>query len=111
MSLQVLHKFEHDGKIYKFVPDELYETRGSYGYDTPEETKAAEDEEIAKLDSGDWIVLGVIVEEPCTGILPVDGKSLHCECCSVSKETDSVWGVVVDNNPKAWEQFVKDGGL
>jgi hypothetical protein len=61
MSFHVIHKFEYNGKTYKFVPDEDHETRGSYGYDTPEETKAAEDEEIAKLDSGEWTDLGCIV--------------------------------------------------
>jgi hypothetical protein len=157
MSFHVIHKFEYNGKTYKFVPDEDHETRGSYGYDgyvircstdstlywsnkdgwvdnlpsaTPftkaehdafnlpiggewiTETTAAEDEEIAKLESGEWTVLGCIVEEPCSGLPYITEPSAHhCNCCSGSSETDSVWGIVIDNTIAAWEQYVKDGGI
>lgn len=160
--MHTLHKFEYNGKTYKFVPDEDHETRGSYGYDgyvircstdstlywsntdgwvdnlpsaTPftkaehdafnlpiggewiTENTAAEDEEIAKLNSDEWIVLGCIVEEPCGGmedfnrIAADEGSLKHCECCSGSKETDSLWGIVIENSTKAWEQYVIDGGM
>jgi hypothetical protein len=151
-----LHVFEHEGKTYKFYPDEMHETRGSYAYDdyvirlyhddgcywsnkdgwgdlasasvftkTEKETLnlpiggewlnatvAAEDEEIAKLNSGEWIVIGIVVSEPCTGILPVDGKALHCSCCKEHGsmvDGDSCWGIVIENDWKAWEQYAKEG--
>ncbi len=66
----------------RFVYDETHETHGSYGYDTEEETKAAEDEETAKLSSGEWVVLGAIVQHMCG----------HC---GEWRNGDSLWGIVV----------------
>lgn len=148
MSIEILHTFHHRGMRYLFVNDEHHATRGSYGYDTPEETKAAEDEELAKLESGEWVVLGILVSEPCEGVMPVEARTsmsaqcanswhtdtvrdpvcpacratmvaLHCACCNQHKgtdgkswiATDSLWGVVIENDHAKWEQFVKDGGL
>lgn len=70
---------------FRWIEDELYETRGSYGYDTEEETKAAEDEEIAKLRSGEWVAEGCIAE-----LVSV------CDCCDQEKiEAEaSLWGIV-----------------
>jgi hypothetical protein len=95
------HEFDHAGRHYRLILDLDHTTRGSYGYDTPEETKAAEDEEIAKLNSGEWVVLGCIVTEPCPA-------NEHCPCCSGSHEVDSLWGIVIDNSSKAAEAFVKE---
>lgn len=66
----------------RWVHDEMHETRGSYAYDTDAETRAAEDEEIANLASGEWVVLGCIVEK-------------RCPTCDTWSETDSLWGIVV----------------
>ncbi len=104
--METIHEFDHDGKRYRFVPDENYRTRGSYAYDTEEETRAAEDAEIEKLESGEWTVVGCLVLEPCD----IPGER-HCEGCSGWTETDSLWGIVVDSTNKAMEQFVKDGGI
>ena len=101
MSLHTYYEFDHDGKRYRFVYDEMHETRGSYAYDTEEETKAAEDEEIAKLESGEWVVLGVIVTEPCAGP--------HCAACAGRVETDSLWGIVIENSIQAVEAFARHG--
>lgn len=90
--------FEHDGKRYRVVYDEDHQTRGSYAYDTEEETRAAEDEEIANLESGRWVVVGCIVSQPheqkCT---------VHCPAW---EETDSLWGIVVKNDETTVRQTV-----
>ena len=95
------HEFDHAGRHYRFVYDETHETRGSYAYATPKETKAAEDRELHKLDIGAWVVLGCIVTEPCPA-------NKHCPCCSGSHEVDSLWGIVIDNSHKAAEAFAKE---
>lgn len=99
--MNTYHEFDHNGRHYRFVYDELHDTRGSYGYATSGETKAAEDEEIAKLNSGDWVVLGCIVTEPCP-------DTTHCTCCKGSHEVDSLWGIVIDNSHKAAETYAKE---
>jgi hypothetical protein len=110
--MHTLHKFEYNGKTYKFVEDEDHETLGSYSYDTPEETRRAELEEIHKLNSGEWTVLGCIVEEPCPGATVAGMQSDgHCPCCIGHHEVDSLWGIVIENSTTAWEQYVKDGGI
>jgi hypothetical protein len=81
-----------DNERYRWVFDEQHQTIGSYGYDTEEETKAAEDEEIEKLNSGEWVVLGLIHER-------------RCLACKQWEHIDSLWGIVVENddtklNPK-----------
>jgi hypothetical protein len=99
----IYHKWEVNGKKYHAVYDETYETRGSYAYDTEEETRAAEENEISKLESGKWVVLGVMVYE----------KKPHCDTCQCQtdkwtyQETDSLWGIVIENSQKAIEEFVK----
>ncbi len=77
-----------EGKRIRLVYDEQYETRGTWALDTEEETKAAEDEEIENLESGNWIVLGRICER-------------QCSCCGswVTDESDfDCWGIVVENS-------------
>lgn len=97
------HEWEANGKKYKAVYDEDHETRGSYAYDTEEETRAAEDEEIEKLNSGEWVCLGVIVYE----------KKPHCGSCTCDPEkwdwteTASLWGIVIYNSNESIEDFVK----
>lgn len=95
------HEFDHDGKHYRLVYDEDHETRGSYSYDTEEETRAAEDEEIRKLNSGEWVVLGCIVTAPCS-------SKKHCEACPGRHEVDSLWGIVVDNSNREAERVAKE---
>ena len=98
------HEWEADKKRYRAVYDEHYETRGSYAYDTEEETRAAEDEEIANLASGKWVVLGIIVllQRP------------HCVTCNCPPEKwpwveiDSLWGIVIENNTEAVERFARE---
>jgi len=81
-----------DGVRVRWVHDEHHETRGSYGYETEEATRAAEDEEIAKLASGEWVVLGCIVEE-------------QCGACSEWRERDSVWGVVIEPDDVKLDEY------
>lgn len=84
-----------EGKRVRLVYDEMYRTRGSYGYDTEEETKEAEDYEIDMLDRGNWVVLGRIEEE-------------QCKHCSAWSQTDSLWGMVVDNSDSGFEEAAFD---
>jgi hypothetical protein len=83
--------FEHEGSRYRFFYDDQHETRGSYAYETEEETKAAEDEEIAKLESGEWTVLGYIRDERCT-------QATHCQKCDGWLDVESCWGIVTEPN-------------
>jgi hypothetical protein len=97
--VSVFHKFEWKGRTYTLIDDEGYQTRGSYAYDTPEETKKAEDDEIAALDSGELVALGCIVTEPCEGP--------HCKACSGVVEVESLWGIVIEPETTAIEAHVK----
>lgn len=85
---------------FRWVLDDDYETRGSYGYDTPEETKAAEDEELAKLDSGEYVAEGCIAELIST-----------CAECGEEKVIGeaSLWGIVHGFTPDddAYRQTVE----
>jgi len=73
--------------VYEY--DDFHQTRGSYGYETEAETKAAEDEEIEKLESGEWVVL-------CATAY----RKASCDCpdCSGWHEGDSCGGIVVEND-------------
>lgn len=107
------HEFDHNGRHYRLVYDEDHETKGSYAYDTEEETKAAEDEEIEKLNSGEWVVLGCIVTEPCKGVSCTDGLDEHeviehCPCCRGRQEVDSLWGIVIENDTRKAEEYAKE---
>ena len=96
------HTFDHDGRRFRLVHDDQHETRGSYGLATEAETTAAEDEEIAKLESGEWIVLGCIVAEPCTR-----AHGEHCQDCNGWDETDSCWGIVIQDDYATVEAYVR----
>lgn len=100
--MTTFHEFQHEGKRYRFVFDEMHETRGSYGLETEAETLKAENEELDKLQSGEWVALGCIVSEPCN-------RASHCDSCSRWDEVDSVWGIVIENSHSAAEAFAKDG--
>jgi hypothetical protein len=68
----------------RFVYDEEYQSEGSYAYDTEEETAAAVKEEQDKLNSGDYVALGAIVQH-------------KCPCCEEWTSGDSLWGIVADS--------------
>lgn len=80
-----------DNQRIRLVYDEDHETEGSYGYETEEETKAAEDYELDMLAQGIWVVLGRIIEERCP----------HCGSWT---ETDALWGIVIENTREGHEQ-------
>jgi hypothetical protein len=108
--METYHEFEHKGQHYRLVHDEDHETRGSYAYDTEEATKAAEDEELEKLNSGEWVVLGCIVTKPCEGLSDDKGGHMpgHCEACSGTVEVDSLWGIVIENSTAKAEAYAKE---
>jgi hypothetical protein len=81
-----------DTRRVRWVYDEYYETQGSYWLGTEEETREAEDAEIAKLESGEWVALGCIVETKC----------VHCGAWS---EADSLWGIVIGPDIEELKEF------
>jgi len=86
---------EHAGHRLRWVYDTDYVTRGSYGYETEEETKAAEDEEIAKLESGELVCLGAIYE-------------VKCLACNQWEDKDSLWGIVIEPDEQKITTFGSD---
>jgi molecular chaperone HtpG len=54
-------------------------------------TKAAEDYEMAKLDSSEWAAFGLILESPCN-------------LCGTFVEDDSLWGYVTDNTDEGMRE-------
>ena len=105
MREETFHAWEADGKRYRAVYDETYETRGSYAYDTEEETRAAEDDEIGRLEAGALIVIRIIVSE--------FRKAEHCKSCTCEEmtwqEADSLWGIVIEPDNKKIEEFAREG--
>jgi hypothetical protein len=106
MRPEPIHEWEADGRRYTAYYDEHYETRGSYAYDTPEETKAAEDEELASLGSGKWQVVGIVTSE----LKPTPPHCSTCTCVQPDswQETDSCWGIVIEDGRKAIEEFARN---
>jgi hypothetical protein len=86
---------EEDGRRVRWVLDQNHVTVGSYGYETEEETKAAEDYEAERLEDGRWVVLGCIVERPCTQ-------------CGQWVEVDSLWGIVIEPDETELRKFRKE---
>lgn len=99
------HAWEANGKRYRAVYDEDYTPYGNYALETEEETNAAVADEAHKLGNGVYVALGVIVTE----------RRPHCPNCKCPQtewswtETDSLWGIVVENSHAAIEAFVKEG--
>lgn len=97
------HVFETiDGnRRVRWYPDEHYQTIGSYAYDTEAETKAAEDDELAKLASGEWFVLCAIAatQTDCT-----------CPECDGWHKTDALCGIVIEPNEDKLREFAEGNG-
>jgi hypothetical protein len=91
--MDTIYEFEHGKLTVRIFSDSQHETRGSYAYDTEQETRAAENEELAKLESGEWIVVGFVA---------YDG----CEACGHLSEFDSCWGIVCENTEDAVQSAV-----
>ena len=79
----------------RWVYDAEYQTRGSYGYDTEEETREAEEQELAALERGELVTLGCIVEK-------------RCDKCGEWKDDDSLWGIVIQPNDGELDSFARD---
>jgi hypothetical protein len=80
-----------------WVYDPYHETRGSYAYDTEQETRDAEDAELANLESGTWVALGCVVQHRCPWGEWHDG--------------DSLWGIVMGGTDAELAQFESDMDL
>ena len=98
MKTTTYHEFDHDGKHYQLVYDEEYQSEGSWGLDSEEETAKAVAEEQSKLNNGEYVALGCIVTGPCP-------DEQHCSCCTGTKQTDSLWGMVSENDHEKAKQY------
>ncbi len=96
--LWYMEPIENDGLRVLVVYDQNHETEGSYAYDTEEETRAAEEHELDKLESGKWVALGFVLERKC-------GE------CSTWITEDSLLGVVVENSEERVREHLKDHGF
>lgn len=67
-----------EGVVVRWLYDDDYSTQGSYAYDSDEETRQAEEYETGKLNSGEWVALGYVVED------------VHGE------DYESLWGIVIE---------------
>ena len=78
-----------------WVYDEFYETVGSYAYDSEEETKEAENAELAAIERGELVALGCIIEH-------------RCDQCGEWHQTDSLWGIVIEPDWSKLDTFTRD---
>jgi len=90
--MEYLSYFE-DGVRVLWVYDDSYETRGSYALETDEETRKAEDEEIEKLESGELVALGCIIQRR--------GKLDKWD------NIDSLWGIVIEGGEDELKRFAR----
>lgn len=84
-------EIDNDTRV-RWVFDEMHETEGSYAYETEAETQAAERFELSKLESGEWVALGCIVEK-------------RCGSCGNWDDTDSLWGIVIEPEGSELDAF------
>lgn len=77
-----------NGMRCRWVYDYEYETVGSYAYDTEEQTRQAEQDEIDAINNGDLIPLGCIIEQ-FVDCCP------HCDRLDEWIEKDSCFGIVM----------------
>jgi hypothetical protein len=93
--MELFTRFEHKGQTVSAYYDCHHETEGSYAYDTKEETLAAEQEERSKLESGEWVVLLASV-------------SHACPTCNHHVISDSLSGIVIENDEDIVREYLKD---
>lgn len=93
MSYAVTNQTE--GIRVRWEHDHDYQTRGSYALDSEEETRAVEDQEIARIESGEWVALSAHVEQ-------------WCEHCARWFERDALHGIVIAPLAAELSAFAKD---
>ena len=77
----------------KWVWDAEYSTSfAPFLYKTDEKVKAAEAEEIDKLEMGELVALGCILETRCSE-------------CGKWRQVDSLWGIVIGSDEKDLVEF------
>lgn len=86
-----------EGLRVRWVYDDEYETVGSYGLETEEETAKAETWELERLDDGRLVALGAIVERRC-------GE------CGRWHDTDSLWGIVIEGHDASRAEMIEMNG-
>ena len=95
MGLEEFERWEDKpGERVRWVFDPCHETVGSYAYETEEETRAAEEWELERLEDGRLVALGCIQER-------------KCERCSQWEEIDALWGIVIEPNTAKLREFFK----
>ena len=77
-----------EGISVRWYYDEDYTPIGSFGYDTEEETKAAERQECGMLDSGEYVALGCVIMDDEKG-----------------DQVDSLWGIVTPDDEDSLVEF------
>jgi len=86
---------ETESTRVRWVPDEDYQTRGSYWMGTDEETKKVEDWELERLENGTFVALGAVVEH-------------LCPTCKEWHETEnSLWGIVIEPDETKLAEFAE----
>lgn len=93
---------EDGSQRFTAVYDMDYEVEGSFALDTEEQTKAAERDTLARLASGEWIVIGITVAHHC----PNTGKC--CHSCDGWQDGDSLWGIVIEDNDEQIRTFASE---
>lgn len=115
MSYTTYHEFDHDGKHYRLVYDDDYQVdracggtdkcdRAMHKGESEEDCDRYYQEELDKLESGEWVALGCITTRPCPG---ENETKRHCVACSGTEEIESVWGIVVENSNAEAERVCK----
>jgi hypothetical protein len=94
MDLYAEWKLDETRTLKAFY-DSSYETVGSYAYDTEEETRAAEQEELSKLESEEWVALYIVLYRVCPE-------------CEEIRIVDDLGGCVVENDRDAVYLFAID---
>jgi hypothetical protein len=86
--------FIPEGYRLRWIYDEDYSPYGRYALDTEEETQAAIDWEMERLEAGTLTALGYILES-------------RCSKCGKWVQEDSLWGIVIPDTQEEKENMFK----
>lgn len=102
------------GVRVRWIYDDLYETVGSYAYETEEETREAEAWELERLADGRLVALGAIVEHECsgcgcphcTGWHPLEVTYMNGNG-STFRGPQDLWGIVIEPDGDKLDEFAR----
>lgn len=95
--MQAFESIENKIDRVRFVYDEQYDPFFWLDENNPDSNKYCK-EESEKLESGEWVVIGII-------------KESQCESCGHFEHKDSIWGCVVGNREEAVSLAFEHGFL